>query len=138
MVVGAGQQGMGVPAPSPGGSLGAAPSSGSRGSSPLAGFLVSFSGDANGAFWPLRMGRTRLGSGGDCDIQLTLEGISSQHANINVHDNKGQLKIWITDQDSMNGTRVNGDSIFNEKPDLSHGDVIGIGDVDMKIILLPS
>jgi hypothetical protein len=33
---------------------------------------------------------------------------------------------------------VNGDSIFNEKPDLTHGDVIGIGDVDMKIILLPS
>ena len=139
IVVGPGQQGMGAPAPLPS----SLPSSGSgtgvsvAGASPLAGFLVSFSMDANGVFWPLRMGRTRLGASPDSDIQLSHPGISGSHANITIRDNKGRIKIWLTDQDSMNGTRLNGESIFNEKPDLTHGDRIGIGDVEMQLILLP-
>ena len=68
---------------------------------------------------------------------FAIAGVYSSHANINVADTKGRIKIWITDQDSMNGTRLHGENILNDKPDLTHGNRIGIGDVEMKPILLP-
>lgn len=37
------------------------------GSTPLVGFLISTSNDANGQFWPLRVGRTQIGPG-DADV----------------------------------------------------------------------
>ncbi len=106
------------------------------GPSPLAGFLVSFTRDPNGVFWPLRYGRTSIGCGADSDIVLDYPEVSGVHALLNIRDNKGSAKIWITDNNSMNGTAVNGEDIFNEKPDLSGGDVIRVGSVEMKLVLL--
>jgi len=106
------------------------------GASPLAGFLVSFSTDPNGIFWPLRFGRTSIGSGSDNEITLDFADVSGVHAMINVRDNKGSSKIWLSDNNSMNGTALNGDDIFNERPDLSTGDVIKIGAIEMRLVLL--
>ena len=108
------------------------------GASPLAGFLVSSSQDANGVFWPLRYGRTRIGSGADNDIVLPFADISGEHSQVNVRDNKGTPKIWCSDSNSTNGTLLNGDDIFTERPDIATGDVIKIGPVELRVLLLDS
>ena len=77
----------------PGAQVGGASSVATRGASPLAGFVVSFSIDRNGVFWPLRYGRTRIGSSPDADVCLSHPEISGEHAMIIVRDNKGSLKI---------------------------------------------
>ncbi len=111
-------------------------SSGSR----LVGFLVSFSVDRNGISWPLRFGRTTVGSSLEQDVVLLREGVSTIHAEVMVRLDKkaGIPKIWVTDKNSMNGTTYNGDDIFNEDHVLSHGDIVGISDVELMVILLPT
>ncbi len=116
--------------------VGGASAVATRGASPLAGFVVSFSIDRNGVFWPLRYGRTRIGSSPDADVCLSHPEISGEHAMIIVRDNKGSLKIWCEDSGSQNGTCLNGADIFNERPDLKTGDVVKVGPVEMKLVLL--
>jgi len=106
------------------------------GASPLAGFLVSFSTDENGIFWPLRYGRTSIGCGGDNEIVLASPEVSGQHAFINVRKGKDGPKIWLSDNNSMNGTMLDGEDIFNERPDLTTDSVVKIGAVEMRLILL--
>ena len=103
----------------------------------LVGFLVSYSLDSTGQSWPISLGRTRLGTDEDCDVTLAQEQISTHHAVISAHDHQGGVKLWITDQDSVNGTRLNGEPIFNQRPDLAHGDRIGIGTVELQVVLIP-
>jgi len=104
------------------------------------GFLVSFSVDPNGISWPLRFGRTTVGSSLEQDVVLLQEGVSSIHAEVMVRNNKttGTPKIWVTDKNSVNGTTYNGDDIFNEDRDLTHGDIVGISNVELMVILLPT
>ena len=106
------------------------------GDAPLAGFLVSFSTDPNGLFWPLRFGRTSIGSSSDNDICLNFPDVSGVHAMINIRSNKKTQKIWISDNNSMNGTAINGEDIFNERPDVNAGDVIQIGGIEMRLVLV--
>ena len=136
MVVGAAQSGT-APKPSP--QQAGSPVAGmisNKGDSPLAGFLVSFSTDKNGLFWPLRFGRTALGCAPDNNIVLNFPDISGQHAFIHVRKKGDANKVWISDQDSMNGTMLNGEDICTDKPTLSSGDVVTIGDVEMRVVLL--
>ncbi len=106
------------------------------GGSPLAGFLVSFSTDENGVFWPLRYGRTSIGCAEGNDIVLTSPEVSGEHAFINIRKGKAGPKIWLSDNNSMNGTMLDGEDIFNERPDLVMNSVIQIGAVEMRLILL--
>jgi hypothetical protein len=119
-----------TPAPNLGGRVA------NTGASPLAGFLVSTSTDPNGIFWPLRFGRTSIGSANDNEVCLNFPDISGVHAMVNIRSNKDVLKIWISDNNSMNGTSVNGDDIFNDRPDLNAGDLIQIGGIEMKVVLV--
>lgn len=105
---------------------------------PLVGFLVSFSTDAGGQYWPIRFGRTSLGSDPTCEAVLTGTGISGRHAEVMVRDNRGTPKIWISDCNSTNGTQLNGADIFTDRPDLAHGDTISIAGVDITVVLLPN
>ena len=122
----------------------AAPAAGSKPSgqsafpSPLVGFLVSFSVDPNGQHWPVRYGRTSIGSEAGCEIMLAAPGVSSRHAEVMVRDNRGAPKIWVSDNNSTNGTQLNGADIFTERPDLSHGDQIAIAGVEFLFVALPS
>ena len=109
----------------------------SSSSAPLIGFLVSFSTDRNGVYWPIRFGRTTIGSNADSHVCLTQAGVSTNHAEVMVRDNRGTPKIWITDSNSTNGTTLNGDDIFTERPDIKHGDTVGISEVELTVILLP-
>jgi len=106
------------------------------GASPLAGFLVSFSTDENGIFWPLRYGRTSIGCAEDNEIVLASPEVSGQHAFINVRKGKDGPKIWLSDNNSMNGTMLDGEDIFNERPDLVTDSVVKIGAVEMRLVLL--
>lgn len=108
------------------------------GSSPLVGFLVSFTVHENGVYWPLRYGRTTIGSAADSDVLLAADGVSTKHAEVMVRDNKGVPRIWITDNNSTNGTSLNGEDIFTDRPPLDHGDSLGISGVTLKVILLPA
>lgn len=108
------------------------------GASPLAGFLVSTTLDKNGVFWPLRIGRCRLGADAEeVDVCIPHGEISGKHAVIMLRESKGELRIWCKDTESQNGTIVNGDEIFNQEIPLGHGDVIKLGPVELQLILLP-
>jgi hypothetical protein len=106
------------------------------GEAPLVGFLVSFTTDPNGIFWPLRFGRTTIGSGSDNDICLNFPDVSGVHAMLNIRSNKKTSKIWISDNNSMNGTAINDEDIFNERPDVKAGDLIQIGGIEMRLVLV--
>jgi Mg-chelatase subunit ChlD len=75
--------------------------------------------------FPLRRGRTRIGSLGDNDVVIETEVVSRHHAEIHA----GRNKIEIEDLRSTNGTLVNGVSV--ESSPLQPGDRIRIGDVEM-------
>ena len=105
------------------------------GESPLVGFLVctNFNGDTNGVFWPLRSGRTYIGRDSDeSQIVLPFDNISGAHAVIIFRPNG---KNWISDNNSQNGTIVNGEDIGPDKVALVTGSQIQIGDVCLDVIL---
>jgi pSer/pThr/pTyr-binding forkhead associated (FHA) protein len=108
------------------------------GASPLAGFLVSFSQDGNGVFWPIRYGKTYIGSGADNDIVLPFPDVSGEHTMIQSRAIKGTPKAWCSDLKSTNGTFLNGDDIVKEDPDIATGDVIKVGPVELRVVLLDS
>ena len=105
--------------------------------SPLVGFLVSFSLDPNGQHWPIRFGRTSIGSEAGCEVTVAAAGVSGRHAEIMVRDNKGSVKIWVSDNNSTNGTKLNGSDIFTDRPDLSNGDQVSIADISFMFVALP-
>jgi hypothetical protein len=101
----------------------------------LVGFLVSFSADKSGQFWPLRHGRTRIGRQPGSDILLDLPDVSSEHATVTARLARNGLRIWIEDR-SSNGTIVNGEEIFNERPNLVSNDTIQIGSMVLRLMLI--
>ena len=104
--------------------------------SPLVGFLYSFSINENGHHWPLRMGRMNIGSASDNDVVLSAPDISALHARIVVRKTPQETRIYIKDQESMNGTQVNDMEIFNGDPILYSGDKITIGNVELYLLLI--
>ena len=85
-------------------------------------FIKGISGVTEGALVNLEdsivIGRSR-----DCDLFIDDEGISREHARIEV----GDRACILTDMDSSNGTRVNGRSIHHVQ--LQNGDEIGFDTV---------
>ena len=105
------------------------------GESPLVGFLIcrDFNGDRNGVFWPLRTGRTYIGRDpSESQIVLPFDNISGAHAVIIFRPNG---KNWISDNNSQNGTYVDGEDIGPDKVALQSGSQIQIGDVCFDILL---
>ena len=71
---------------------------------------------------PLAYGRTTIGRG-DADVRLDDEGLSRLHASIYFENGR----IWIVDENSSNGTFVNGTAVAGSGTPLSNGDSIEIG-----------
>ncbi len=85
--------------------------SGPRQSLPkLSGWLVTFSNEPSGEDYRLREGRNVIGADvGECDVAVSSDGsISSKHAVIMVRNGVMQIR----DNDSTNGTYVNGQDVF--------------------------
>lgn len=101
----------------------------------LTGWLVSFSTDPSGSDFRLREGRNVIGvDAGECEVALTgVTSVSSRHAVIMVRDGKFQLR----DNDSTNGTYVNGQDIFGQGAvELSDRDSIRVGEVELVLVVL--
>lgn len=80
--------------------------------------------------YPLQLGSNTLGSGGGCDVILPPNGVAKKHAVITKIGNK----ISIKDENSLNGTFVNGNNISaSQDISLNNLDVVVIG--NSKLIL---
>ena len=80
--------------------------------------------------YPLQLGSNILGSGGGCDVILPPNGVGKKHAIISKIGNK----ISIKDDNSLNGTFVNGNKIpTTQDISLNNLDVVVIG--NSKLIL---
>jgi len=62
------------------------------------------SGPQSGQIFPLKKGKNKIGRGATCDIQLSVNGVSKEHLEINMHGDK----LVMTDLRSSNGTFLNG------------------------------
>ncbi len=83
--------------------------------------LVEVAGGAEGNEYPVDAERIVVGRGPDVDLAFDDEEMSAQHAAFE-HSRGG---LCITDLDSTNGIRVNGETVATRA--LSHGDRIEIG-----------
>lgn len=93
----------------------------------LVGWLVTFSHNSSGDDFRLREGRNVIGSDDDCDIVLNHGSVSAKHAVIMFRDGRFQIR----DNDSTNGTYVNGEDIFGKGAlVIEGGESIRIGDSD--------
>jgi len=84
---------------------------------------------------PLDKPRLRIGRHSDCDIFIDDAVVSTEHAVIETIENpdsKGSPEFYIIDQDSTNGTFLNGEKTTRQK--LKHEDVIRVGWVSFKFI----
>src|ERR1019366_4103031 len=95
----------------------------------LRGFLVAYSGNPSGDFWPLTGGRLvvgRLGAAEGIDISMQDPTISSRHAAMVIDATTGS--VTIEDTGSTNGTFVNDEHIgFNGRRELRDGDRLRFG-----------
>jgi len=85
--------------------------------------------------YPLREGSLRIGRGKDNDIRLEDLTVSGRHAVVEVQPSEyleGCNEVYIIDQQSTNGTVVNGRHI--KRHILKHGDVAVIGQNEFGLI----
>lgn len=102
--------------------------------SKLTGWLVSFSLTPSGDDFRLREGRNIIGSEAvGSDIVVRDQSLSAKHAIIICRDGHIQLR----DNDSTNGTYVNGEDIFGKGAvDLGNLDVVRFGRVEFRLFTL--
>lgn len=104
----------------------------------LAGFLVSYDGDALGAFWPIHQGKNLVGREGaspDLHVGIAHPTISSRHAILYASARPGRFKI--EDTGSTNGTFVNDQRLeTGRRRELYDGDRLKLGlfSVTVKIV----
>jgi pSer/pThr/pTyr-binding forkhead associated (FHA) protein len=106
---------------------------------PLAGFLVSFSNQEVGEFWPLREGNNSIGTNKSNDIVLSEKHVSGDHAVINIHkDNANNCWFFdLADKSSSNGTYINGERLrIYHGYSLKNKDKIKIGEYELMLFVV--
>lgn len=83
--------------------------------------LVEVAGGAEGNEYPMEADRIVVGRGPDVDLAFDDDEMSAQHAAFE-HSRGG---FCVTDLDSTNGTRVNGETVATRL--LAHGDRVEMG-----------
>jgi diguanylate cyclase (GGDEF)-like protein len=91
--------------------------------------LVVIYGDELGRKFDLRSGKTVIGRGTKCDIQIDHDSVSRQHAKITCRD----ARCAVEDLESTNGTYLNDDPI-DGRTTLRNGDLIKVGRTVFKFI----
>jgi len=66
--------------------------------------LVAVGGKIRGQKFDLQEGDNIVGRGNDCDVQISVEGVSKQHFKVTVNG----TKCFVQDLNSSNGTFING------------------------------
>jgi pSer/pThr/pTyr-binding forkhead associated (FHA) protein len=77
-------------------------------------------------------GAYELGRAKDAPLRVNHPTVSRKHARIILADDR--TIAYVQDAGGQNGTRLNGQAIERLAP-LSEGDLIGIGDVELKVVL---
>lgn len=101
-----------------------------EGNTPVVGFLYSMSKGSTPEYWPLRIGRNRIGKDADMDICLAEASITGHHANINIKRlrKKGNaLVASLVDVGSKNGIVLNDEELDYEPHTLNNEDVVTFG-----------
>jgi len=93
--------------------------------------LRVLTGPLAGQIHDLKLGRNVIGRAPTCDVKITSNGVSKEHAEIHVYKDK----IMITDLKSSNGTYINGVRAQNGLVRL--GDKVSVHDVIFDIIPSP-
>ncbi len=78
--------------------------------------------------FPLKMGRNVIGRASYCDVVVPAQGISKEHAVVEVYNDH----IQITDLNSRNGTFINGVMVQSQK--LTPGDRVAFHDIVTDIV----
>lgn len=97
---------------------------------PVVGFLYSVSKNGFPEYWPLYVGRNRVGKGHDVDICLREASVSDHHADIQIKKMRqqgGKLIATIVDAGSKNGIILNDEELDYDRHSLKNGDVLTIG-----------
>ena len=90
--------------------------------------LRFLNGPKKGSYIPLSPGSNQIGRSSSCAIQIQSPGISKIHADVQVKDSE----IILSDQNSSNGTYVNGVKIEQQKIEM--GDQIALHDIIFDIV----
>lgn len=101
-------------------------------SRPLAGILYSVSRDNCGELFPLYAGRNTIGSSPECDVYLSEETVSPNHAvllirSVVTENGENVVTMSITDYDSEYGTIVDGNKMGYDREHLCGNEIIEIG-----------
>lgn len=101
----------------------------------LVGLLVSYSEKENGEVYKVLEGRTCIGRSKQNDICIASDyNMSSKHLMILYREAEG--KFWAIDQDSSNGTYINGE-FASDKVLLKTNDIIVIGSSKFTFLAIP-
>jgi len=98
----------------------------------VVGWAVSYDPDPNGLVLIIKEGRNAIGRAADNDLVVDDPRMSSRHATIQHRSGR----TWVYDENSNNGTFLNGEDIFQERPSIADGDVIKLGGTRFLIKLL--
>ncbi len=88
-------------------------------------------GPQAGQIIPLKLGKNRMGRAPACEVRLASTGVSKEHAQIFMTDDK----VILSDMGSRNGTFVNGVRIQNQK--LQDGDKITLHEMLVDLVQVP-
>lgn len=94
---------------------------------PVVGFLYSISRTRFGEFWPILLGKNTIGQSADSDIQLPEGTVSAYHAVLLTRQGKDGLIAAIKDDQSTNGTMINGQRLDFGAEECHDGDIITVG-----------
>lgn len=78
---------------------------------------------------PVEGDKFTIGRSQSCDLVLNRQDVSRLHCYLTVRDGH----LYITDNNSTNGSFINGLAISDEQ-ELLHGDIVGIANTDVRII----
>lgn len=98
----------------------------------IIGWLISFDTHPDGQSFSLREGRNTIGRDSDRDISVEDQLVSGVHATIQHRSGR----TWVFDENSSNGTLLNGEDIFQDRPSLSDGDLLTVGEIRFLVKLI--
>lgn len=112
----------------------------------IIGALFSVSRFTSGEIFPLYIGRNTIGTDTACDVCLSEQSVSPHHAVMVARaiEEKGEgqpqgkhnIKVFITDYDSANGTTVGDVRLEYDKVELHDHDIIRVGKVYQFLLCL--
>lgn len=91
--------------------------------------LRIMSGNQAGQVFELKLGKNLLGRSPSCDLQIQSGGVSKEHCEIHVY----QDKVMIVDLRSSNGTYVNG--VKTQNGIIRLGDKVSVHDIILDVII---